>query len=102
MHIHNVYFWLKKTVSGSEKDNFESGLDKLLGIDVIARGYWGIPAGVDRPVVDGSFDYALTLFFETRKKHDIYQDHPGHREFIERHSSLWEYVTVLDTETCSK
>ncbi|NQT25661.1 Dabb family protein [candidate division KSB1 bacterium] len=98
MHIHNVYFWLKADVTDSEKKEFESGLTELIKMPLISEAYWGVPAGVDREVVDGSFDYTLTMFFETREKHDVYQVDPEHKKFIDQYSHLWDNVKVLDTK----
>ena len=60
MHIHNVYFWLNDC-SDEDRAGFEKGLAALMEIPQIQSGHWGVPAGVDREVVDGSYDYALAL-----------------------------------------
>jgi len=98
MHIHNVYFWLNDC-SDKDKSEFEQGLTELLKIPLIKEGHWGIPAGVQRDVVDGSFDYSLTVFFDSRENHDAYQSDDDHNVFIKNHSHLWKSVKVLDSTT---
>jgi hypothetical protein len=98
MHIHNVYFWLNDC-SDERKTAFEEGMTDLLKIDLIEKAYWGQPAGVDREVVDSSYDYSLTVIFKNRENHDAYQTHPDHDVFIENHKDLWKTVKVLDTKT---
>lgn len=99
MHIHNVYFWFVDGLGTEEKKAFEKGLDELLHIPLIRSGHWGVPAGVDRDVVDGSFAYSLTLFFDTREKHDQYQTDADHYRFIAAFKHLWARVQVYDTRT---
>ena len=96
MHIHNVYFWLNDC-SDADRAGFEKGLAALMEISQIQTGYWGVPAGVDREVVDGSYDYSLSLIFNTRADHDTYQSDADHDLFIERHKHLWSAVKVFDT-----
>lgn len=99
MHIHNVYFWFNEGVNTEERKKFEKGLETLITIPHIKTAYWGVPAGVDREVVDGSFDYSLTMIFESREQHDLYQPHEGHNEFIANYKHLWARVQVYDTKT---
>jgi putative ABC transport system permease protein len=49
-------------------------------IDLVAGGRWSVPAKVVvRPVIDQSWDYALTMQFDTIEKHDAYQEDPDHQ-----------------------
>lgn len=98
MHIHNVYFWLN-ACSDQDRTEFERGLAKVLEISLIEVGHWGVPAGVEREVVDSSYDYSLTLIFKTREDHDTYQSHADHDVFIDAYKHLWAQVKVLDTMT---
>ncbi len=97
---HHVYFWLKDEYLGdAEREQFETGLDKLLALDGIERGHWGRPAAVaDRPVVDKSFHYALSLEFASLAAHDEYQTAPGHKEFLNNFSSWWTQVKIYDLD----
>jgi hypothetical protein len=95
---HHVYFWLKdefkNAVSCAE---FERGLEGLFNLDWVAGGRWAIPAKVSlRPVIDQSWDYALTMQFTTLEDHDAYQVDPDHRIFINAFKDRWATVQVRD------
>lgn len=98
---HNVYFWLKDTVTNSQKKEFEKGLKKFLSsVDEIESADIGIPAGTpDREVIDKSFGYSIFVSFKNVEDHNIYQEHPAHKVFIDDHSNLWADVKVYDSET---
>ncbi len=53
-------------------------------------------ADLNREVNDTDFDVALVVVFEDRAAHDVYQDHPDHRAFIERNKETWRSVRVFD------
>lgn len=93
-----MYFWLKEDCKGEEScDRFEAAMEKLLEIGTIASGIWGRQAGTpERPVTDKTWDYALSLKFESLVDHDSYQDDPGHHEFVEGCRELWAKVLVMD------
>ena len=95
---HHVYFWLKDEVKGDdERAAFEKGLDTLFTIDLVKGGFWSVPAKVmERPVIDQSWDYALSMKFDTIEDHDEYQVVPVHNAFIEAHNHRWEKVEVKD------
>ncbi len=101
MHIHTVFFWLTDC-SDEDRLAFEPGLTRLLETRLrenqgVAHAWWGRPAGVDRDVVDGSYDYSLTVVFETRADHDNYQKAAEHQVFIDNHSHIWGRVQVYDS-----
>ena len=95
---HHVYFWLKSEYQNpADRAVFEQGLSELLEIDLVAGGRWGIPAKVVvRPVIDQSWDYALTMQFDSIEKHDAYQDDPDHNVFIASFKDWWAQVQVKD------
>jgi hypothetical protein len=95
---HHVYFWLKEERK-NEPDRvvFEKGLADLFGIDEVAGGMWGSSAKTpERPVTDKSFDYALSMEFDSLEQHNIYQEHPGHDVFIDAFKDWWDKVLVMD------
>lgn len=100
---HHVHFWLKEERQNPEdRSTFESALAGLLEIPGIQRGIWGTPAPVEpRPVLDASWDYALSLVFETVLQHDVYQIHPDHKSFIESYREWWARVEVRDIQVGS-
>jgi hypothetical protein len=95
---HHVYFWLKEERRNPEdRAHFEQGLAELFKIPQVAGGRWAVPAKVaPRPVCDQSWDYALTMRFETQDQHDIYQDEPAHLHFVASFKDWWAKVLVTD------
>jgi len=51
---------------------------------------------VVRPVIDQSWDYALTMQFNTIEDHDAYQVEPDHHVFINTFKEWWAQVQVKD------
>jgi hypothetical protein len=95
---HHVYFWLKEEYQNDvDRAIFEQGLAALFEIDLVAGGRWAVPAKVVvRPVIDQSWDYALTMQFNTIEEHDAYQDDPDHHVFINTFKEWWAQVQVKD------
>ncbi len=95
---HHVYFWLTDEKNNpADRAAFEQALAGLLEIPLVASGRWAVPADVEiRPVVDQTWDYALTMRFATLEDHNIYQDHPVHSAFIQAHKPWWAKVRVSD------
>lgn len=95
---HHVYFWLNDdSKSESERADFEKGLASLFSLDLVKRGLWSTPAKVmERPVLDQSWDYALSMTFDSVEDHDTYQTAPVHTTFIETHKHRWAKVEVKD------
>jgi len=96
---HTVYFYLKAAVTPEEKQRFEAGLKALLQIPQVHKAEIGVPAATpEREVTDHGFAYALFTGFNTLEDHEIYQDHPLHKTFIEQYSALWAQVRVYDSD----
>lgn len=95
---HHVYFWLKdEKKNATDRASFEQGMDELLKIENIASGIWGKSAATpERPVTDNSFDYALSLKFDSIEQHNIYQDHADHHVFVNAFKDFWASVKVMD------
>lgn len=96
---HHVYFWLKeKHASDGDRAIFEEGIRALCLSPNIASSHWGRPAPTaDRPVTDHSFDYAISLKFDSMVSHDCYQEGDAvHDEFIARFKDWWAKVLVMD------
>ncbi|MEM6910540.1 MAG: Dabb family protein [Verrucomicrobiota bacterium] len=93
---HHVYFWLNEE-GQSHSTLFEAALEKLLAIESVSSGTWGRPAATpERPVIDRSWDYGLSLRFESVAAHDAYQVDPLHEEFVESQNARWSKVLVMD------
>lgn len=95
---HHVYFWLKEEFKNPvDRAIFEQGLTSLFEIKLVAGGRWAVPAAVVvRPVIDQSWDYAITMQFHNIQDHDAYQDDPDHKVFINSFKDWWAQVQVKD------
>ncbi len=100
---HHVYFWMKEEFQGAEaRAAFEGGLKKLYQIEAVRSAAWGKPAAVEhRPVLDQSWDYALTVQFDSLTEHDKYQVDPLHLEFLTSYREQWAKVMIKDMELSS-
>ncbi len=96
MQVHSVYFWLDD-LTDEEQQRFRDGLDALTGINLVEKGFVGVPANTDREVVDNSYDYVLVLFFEDGDDEKAYQEHPIHRQFVDDCEQYWEDLVVYDS-----
>jgi hypothetical protein len=96
--IHTVYFWLNEGTTDQERKSFEDGLRKLGTSSNSSGFFWGTPLDIpDRDVVDSSYDYAATSFFDSVEQHHVYQNtDPIHLDFIQSHKHIWGDVKVYD------
>lgn len=100
MLIHTVIFWLRPELSQAEREAFLSeGLESLRAIEAVSSLHIGRPAPVAaRPVVDASYDFALTAVFMDLTAHDAYQVHPLHTAFVTRFKPSWSRVQIYDAQ----
>jgi hypothetical protein len=96
MLTHCVFFWLKPDISAQERASFEQGLASLTAIAGVFHASFGVPAPTDRPVVERTYSYGLTVKFESLAEHDAYQVDPIHQSFLDQCSRLWTRVQVYD------
>ena len=68
----------------------------LAGIDTVRQLWAGTPAQTPRGVVDNSYGVGLTVHFDDREGHDIYQAHEKHHEYIKRNQKYWARSIVYD------
>lgn len=95
--VHVVFFWLKQESSENKKRFLKELMKFVDNMDVIKSKHVGTPANTDREVIDSSYSFCLVAVFDSKKEHDIYQEHPLHKKFIENASDLWEKVLVYDS-----
>jgi hypothetical protein len=95
MFTHCVYFWLNEGLSAAELAEFETGLRSLTKIPTVLHGFVGKPASTDRPVIDRSYSWGLTVVFEDLAGHDVYQEHPVHTKFRDC-AKYWNKVVIYD------
>ena len=99
MLIHTVIFWLKEGLNEDNRKQFFDGVEKLGLIKSVEHSFIGTPAQTpDRPVVDNTYDCALTVVLSDLKQHDSYQVDPIHLNFIDECAHLWEKVTIYDAD----
>lgn len=96
MLIHSVFFWLARDLTLAKRNKFHQALKKLGGIEVVKKIHIGPPALTKRPAVDRTYDVGLTVELKDIKAHQIYQDHPIHKKFLQDFSSYWIKVTIYD------
>jgi len=96
MLVHSVFFWLKPD---ADEAVFEAELATLKDIDCAQAVYIGTPADTgDRPIIERSYSFALTVLFDNVADQDAYQVHPLHKAFIDKCKSSWEKVLVYDAD----
>ncbi len=100
MLVHSVFFYLRADLTPAQREEFlKEGLESLLPIGSVSRAYIGRPAAIPpRPVVDASYDFALTALFETIEAHNAYQVDPVHVAFVNRFKTYWTQVRIYDAE----
>lgn len=100
MLIHVVYFWLNENAPADEAAKLAEGCRSLLGKIPGVRHLWaGGPADTPkREVIDTSYAVGLIVVLDDAgKSHDVYQEHPLHKQFIERHKTHWKKVQIFDS-----
>ena len=97
MFIHHVYFWLKKDISDAARKQVADDCRTILKDIPGVRHIWaGKPAMTPRDVVDNSYDVGLCVILDDAAGHDVYQDHPRHKEFLTRNKPSFERIRVFD------
>ena len=95
--FHMVFFWLVNDSPEVEKQ-FLKELKSFVGqVEEIRKVHIGPPADTDRDVIDNTYSFSLVVTFDSKKEHDLYQEHEAHLKFIENASSLWKKVLVYDS-----
>ena len=99
MLIHTVFFWLKNDLNDADRSHFFKGVEKLGTISSVEHNFIGTPANTTkRPVVDDSYDCALTVVLKDLEQHDAYQVDPIHLDFIKDCAHLWQKVQIFDAD----
>lgn len=97
MLIHSVFFYLKPELSAEARAAFAEGVATLGQIKALSAFYVGRPAATEkRPVIDDSYDYAITCVLADVAAHDAYQVDPIHQAFIAAHKDKWAGVKIYD------
>ena len=97
MFVHVVYFWMNPGSTDAQRKQLVDDCNAYLGKIPTVRHLWsGRPAMTPRDVVDNSYDVGLCVVLDDAAGHDVYQEHPLHKEFIARNKPSWERVQVYD------
>lgn len=97
MLVHNVFFWLRQDLDGAAITEFRTGLESLKTIKHAEAIYVGSPARVaERPVLDTSYDFCLTVILKDVAAHDAYQADETHQAFLAEHKEKFQQVKVYD------
>jgi hypothetical protein len=99
MLIHSVYFWLKPELTEAQRADFRRGVESLGGIKSVEHVYVGTPAATEkRPVIDDSYDVALTVLCKDVAAQNAYQVDPLHLKFVETFKPFWTRVLIYDAD----
>jgi len=99
MLVHTVYFWLRKDLDADQCTDFRISLETMYQIKHAEAMYIGTPANTaERPVLDSSYDFALTVLLKDIAAHDAYQADPLHQAFLTGNKALWEQVKIYDAD----
>lgn len=69
----------------------------FLNSKYIKTKHIGVPAETNRPVIDRSHTYCLSLTFNSKAQQDQYQDEDIDKLFIKESEMLWEKLLVYDS-----
>lgn len=98
MISHHVLFWLKADTTSEQKSAFRKSLETLEKIDVVKFFHVGIPAPIERAVVDTTYTFSLLLAFDDLEGHNVYQNHPLHQAFLDEFRVHFDRVVIYDAE----
>ncbi len=99
MLVHTVIFWLKDNLKSIDREFFFSEVNTLGKISSVEEFHIGTPASTpERPVVENTYDCALTVVLKDLNAHDQYQVDPIHLAFIEECKDLWDKVIIYDAD----
>ncbi len=97
MFVHAVYFWLKPETTPAQVRQYEELALAMSAIPGVKHLWLGRPAATDRPVIDRSYSYALTVVFSDPAAEEVYQKHPIHDTFREKCGTFWNKVVIYDS-----
>jgi hypothetical protein len=95
---HDVYFTLKDASPEAQAALVQACRKYLAGHDGVVFFATGTRAGeLERDVNDRGYDVSLHVYFKDKAAHDLYQDHPRHKQFIAENNANWKTVRVFDS-----
>ena len=92
--LHIVFIWLKNP---TELDAAIADTKAFLkNVPVVVSYHVGVPSSTNRPIVDRSYSYCLTVGFEDLAGHDVYQKHEAHLDFLSKWKERTEKILIYD------
>lgn len=99
MLVHTVIFWLKENLTEDQRAIFSDEVNTLGEIGSVESFHFGAPAPTPkRPVVEDSYDCAITVILKDMAAHDDYQADPIHLAFVDKCKDMWERVVIYDAD----
>lgn len=96
--LHSVFFYFRDDTPASTQNEMQSYiLNQFPDIPGISNLMAGRPEGIERDVVDNSYNMSLHLVVSDRDTLQNYQNHQIHQEFIQKFKSYWKSIKVFDT-----
>lgn len=97
-YCHAVFFTLHEDTPDEEVDALILDGYRMLGrIHTVRQVESGRrDPNAKRDVNNQAYDVGLMVYFDDRAGHDVYNDHPIHKEYIEKHKEHWANVQVFD------
>ena len=92
---HMVLFKMKEGASDEDKQALMAGLRALPAQIPEIRD---LCCGIDFSGRSKGHEVGLVVRFDDRAGLDVYQPHPAHLDFIDKHRHLWSEVMALDFE----
>ncbi len=84
MFTHVVVFWTRPEHPQAAEELVAGANQYLSQIPGVMHFHVGTMVPSHRPVVDRTYQVALTIIFPDKQAQDEYQNHPLHLEFIEK------------------
>ena len=99
MLVHTVIFWLKKDLSEDQRNIFIKEVKTLGEISSVHDFHLGTPAANSkRPVVEDSYDFAITVVLKDMVAHDDYQADPIHLNLLIIVRKCGNAVVIYDAD----
>src|SRR5262245_18200056 len=96
MFVHCVFLWLNDSNEANRQKLADDARTLLKDIHGVRNLFAGRPAMTPRDVVDNSYDVGICVVLDDRAGHDVYQEHPLHKEFGARNRPTWKRLQVSD------
>jgi hypothetical protein len=95
---HDVYFTLRDASPEAKQKLVDACRRHLAGHEGTIFFATGVRADeMKREVNDQGYDVSLHVYFRDKTAHDVYQEHPRHKQFIAEMNANWKTVRVFDS-----